>query len=165
MTVLSQPFLEALQHGFWPIWLASIVAAAVSVAVTRRRCIARTLVAILASYAAQTAWEGAGYLNWWQHLVIDVPMFFLITMPPRHYWQSTMGALVFAELVLHCVWGVSDASEMARIHWLGCSLLGYAKCAILLLWSGGARVEAILDRAARAASLLVLAPASRQLSG
>lgn len=163
--MLDQALLEALRDGFWPLYWIAMFAGAFAFARGRQWCIGRTVIALLFASLAQTIWEGEGYLTWWQHLVIDVPVFVLITMPPRHYWQAVLAAMVFAQLVLHIVWGASgDGAGMARWHWLGCILLGYAKCVVLLLWSGGGRVQRIFDSISGWASGLVLAKASEKLS-
>jgi hypothetical protein len=157
--VLDQSFLEAVQRLFWVLFPLSAGAAAISVAITRRRCIARTLLALVATSAAMLAIKTmqAQPLNWWQHFALSGAAFWVITMPPRHYWQSTMGALVFAQLVLHACWAV--APDLAREHWLGVTLIEYAKCLVLIAWSGGKRVELALGRAARLPARLVsLAP-------
>ena len=161
--MLDQSFLEALQAGFWPTYWVAVTLGAMSALLQRKWCIGRTVFALVLASLLQTLWEGTGYLHWWQHLLIDGAAFVLITMPPRHYWQSTLGGLVFAQLVLHCVWGIAgDVAGMARFHWLGCVLLGYAKCLVLTLWAGGGRVEAVLMRIPRLLSGMVLA-ASRKV--
>lgn len=152
--MLSQAFLEAVQAAFWPVYLLAMVAGALRFAVMRQWCIGRAVFALALGSLAQFAWEGStDYLRWWQHLIIDVPVFVLITMPPRHYWQSTLGALVFAQLFLHCIWAVSP--ELGREHWLAVALIGFVKCAVILLWSGGARVELALSGVSQLASRMV----------
>ena len=156
--MLEQAFLEGLQTAFWPLYVTAVAAAFVAFALRKQWCIGRTVLALVFASLAQTAVESATgtYLAWHWHLMIDVPVFVLITMPPRHYWQAAMGGLIFAQIVLHAVWGM--APDLAREHWLAVTLIGFVKCAVLLLWSGGARVETILGRAAGLASRLV--PAS-----
>lgn len=163
--MLDQSLLEALQQGFWPVWAFAMSAGVISALISRRWCIGRSVFALILASVLQSLWEGSGYLLWWQHLAIDTVAFVLITMPPRHYWQSTLGGLVFAQLVLHCVWGIAgDVAGMARFHWLGCILIGYAKCLVLTLWAGGDRVEGALVRVSRFASDLVLGSARKELS-
>lgn len=126
----------------------------------------RAVVAMLGVSLGQWLLEPAnGYLLWHQHLMLSLPAFILVTMPPRHYWQSALGALFFAQILLHCAWGVGEGvPDMARWHWFGCIVLGYMKCGVLLLWSGGGRVESIFNRAARAFTGLVLGKASGQFA-
>lgn len=163
--MLDQAFLEALRAGFWPVYVVAMMIGVVSALVQKRWCIGRSVFALIAASIAQVLWEGSGFLLWWQHLVIDVTAFVLITMPPRHYWQSVLGGLVFAQLVLHCIWGAAgDVAGMARFHWLGCILLGYVKCLVLALWSGGWRVEAILGRIAGLASRVVLRAPEKEMA-
>lgn len=145
--MLEQHFLEALRMAFWPLYIIAIGAASFSAAIRSRWCLGRTMLALLMASLAQSFWEGGAYLEWWQQLVIDVPVFVIVTMPPRHYWQSTMGGLIFAQIVLHATWAM--APDFARAHWLGCILIGFAKCIVLLLWSGGSRVETVLGRVPR----------------
>jgi Na+-transporting NADH:ubiquinone oxidoreductase subunit NqrB len=156
--VLEQAFLEGLQTAFWPLYVTAVGASGLAFALRRQWCLGRTVAALVFASLAQTAVEGltGSYLLWWQHMMIDVPVFIMVTMPPRHYWQATMGGLVFAQLFMHAVWGM--APDLARAHWLAVTLIGFAKCGVLLAWSGGARVETLLGRAARFASRLV--PAS-----
>jgi hypothetical protein len=96
---------------------------------------------------AQFLWEAGGFLQPWQHMAIDISIFICVTMPPRHYWQSAIAGLVMAQIWLHAIWWLSP--DLARTHWLGGTILEFAKCAVLLLWSGGARVETVLHSAAR----------------
>lgn len=156
--MLEQAFLEGLQTSFWPTYVTAVTAAFIAFVLKRQWCIGRTVLALILASLAQTVFEAqtGSYLLWWQHMLIDVPVFMLVTMPPRHYWQATMGGLVFAQLVLHAVWGM--APELAREHWLAVTLIGFAKCGVLLLWAGGARVETLLGRASSALARLV--PAS-----
>lgn len=162
--MLDQAFLEALQRVFWALYLASMAAGAVSIIVTRRLCLGRAVLALAAASLAQ-GWienmQGVP-LSWLQHMAIDVPVLVLITLPPRHYWQSTLGALVFAQLVLHACWAM--APDLARWHWLGVTMLGLAKCVVLLGWSGGSRVESLLGRVARLPARLVLAARKGELA-
>jgi hypothetical protein len=153
--MLDQAFLEALRHLFWGLYLTAIAAGAVSVIVTHRMCLARAVFALAAASLAQGWLEAAQGvpLSWLQHMMIDVPVLVLITLPPRHYWQSTMGAIVFAQIVLHACWAM--APDLARWHWLGGTMLGLAKCLVLLGWSGGRRVEILLGRVARLTARLV----------
>lgn len=153
--MLEQAFLEGIQNAFWPVYVTAITAAGLAFVLRRQWCIGRTVIALVMASLAQTAMESltGTFLAWYWHMMIDVPVFVLITMPPRHYWQAAMGGLVFAQLVLHAVWGM--APDLAREHWLAVTLIGFAKCGVLLLWSGGARVETLLGRAASFASSLV----------
>ena len=161
----DQSVLEALRDIFWPVYLAALVAGAVGFSVTRRWCLGRAVIAMALGSLAMAVWVHytGGSLSWWQHMVIDVPVFAMLTMPPRHYWQATLAAMVLAQIVLHAVWGM--APDLARIHWLGSILLGFAKCAILLLWSGGSSVENLLGHVARWAFDLVHPPARGELAG
>lgn len=163
--MLDQAFLEALRAGFWPVYVVAMMIGVTSALVQKRWCIGRSVFALIAASVAQVLWEGTGFLLWWQHFAIDFAAFVLITMPPRHYWQSVLGGLVFAQLVLHCIWGAAgDVADMARLHWLGSILLGYVKCLVLALWSGGWRVEMVLGRLARSATRLVLRPSQGELA-
>ena len=157
--MLSLPFLEALRMGFWPVYVIAILSGLISSIINPRMCVIKTTLAFLLASAAQWAWEGTGVLMWWQHMVIDVPVFLFITMPPRHYWQSVIGALVLAQLLAHALWYAGgDYPDAGRMHWFVCIVLGYAKCFVLVLWSGGARVEIALGRAARSLTRLVYHP-------
>jgi hypothetical protein len=161
--MLDQAFLEAVQAAFWPIYLLAVGAGALRFILYRQWCIGRAVLALVLGSLFQGAWEsGGGYLQWWQHMLIDVPIFILITMPPRHYWQSVLGALVFAQIFLHALWYV--VPEMGRAHWLGCISLGFLKCGVLLLWSGGARVEHLLARISGALARLVPASVAGKLA-
>lgn len=158
--MLEQSFLEALRGVYWPFYMVALAIAGSAFIRGGPLPLGRALLGMMFASVAQATWEGFGApLTWWQHIAIDLPLFALITMPPRHYWQAAMGALVFAQLILHCVWAIQP--DLARLHWLGCILLGFAKCAVLILWSGGARVQATLDRVSRAASRMVLAASYR----
>ena len=150
--MLEQATLEALQSAFWPTYLVAMAAGVISFAATRRWCLGRTLIALALGSATQTLWEGSGFLLAWQ----AIPIFILVTMPPRHYWQSTMAGLILAQIALHAIWWLSPA--LAVEHWVGCVLLGFAKCAVLLLWSGGERVESLLGRFAGFITNLVRIP-------
>ena len=141
-TMIDQALLEALRDTFWPVYLFAVAAGLVGFVHSKRWCLGRVVIALVLGTIAQSLWEGNGYLLPWQHLAIDVPLLFLITMPPRHYWQSTMAGLILAQIFLHVIWWL--APSLAREHWLGCILLGYLKCAVLVMWSGGARVETAL---------------------
>ena len=158
--------MEAMRDTYWPLALLAIGAGTFSALITERRSLLRCILALVIGNAAQFGWEAAmppgGYLLWWQHMVIDLGIFVVVTTPPRHYWQSTMGALLFAQIVLHGVWGL--VPELAAEHWLGCTLIGFAQFALLLLWSGGARVERVLSRIARSADRMVLASSGRKLA-
>ena len=162
--MLDQAFLEAVRHLFWGLYLTAIAAGAVSVIVTHRMCLARAVFALAAASLAQgwlEATQGVP-LSWLQHMMIDVPVLVLITLPPRHYWQSTLGAIVLAQLLLHSFWAMEAID--ARWHWLGCTMLGLAKCMVLLGWSGGRRVEILLGRVARLCARLVLAARKGELA-
>jgi hypothetical protein len=161
--MLHQSVLEALRSGFWPLYVASMCLAVVAAYRRQAWCIARVVAAMLLASITQTLWEGAGFLQPWQHIAIDVPVFVMVTMPPRHYWQAAIAGLVFAQIVLHCVWWLAiDHTEMARVHWFGCIVLDYAKCVVLALWSGGWRVRAVFDTIAGGAARLVLGAAARE---
>lgn len=152
--------LEALRDLFWPVYLLALSAGALSFVLTRRFCLGRTVLALALASLAQSTWAGDSYLQPWQHLAIDLPVFVAVTMPPRHYWQTAMGGLVLAQLVLHGCWWL--APDLAQWHWLGCILIGFVKCAVLLLWSGGARVESVLGWLSRPVVRVVPAPPARQ---
>jgi hypothetical protein len=156
--MLEQAFLEGLQFAFWPLYVISVTAAAFAFVLRGQMCLARTVLALVIASIAQTVLETSTgtHLEWWQHVMIDLPVFILVTMPPRHYWQAAMGGLLFAQMVMHAVWGV--APDLAREHWLVVTLIGFVKCFVVLLWAGGARVETLLGSAASFASRLV--PAS-----
>ncbi len=146
---LDQAWLEGLRSALWLLFPVAVALAAISAAVTRRRCIARVLAALVLAAAAMAVIEAAqaAPLSWWQQFGIDFVAFTVITLPPRHYWQSTMGALVFAQLVMHALlWAQPD---LARWHWLVVTAIEFAKCAVLIAWAGGKRVEIALGRAAR----------------
>jgi hypothetical protein len=160
--VLDQDFLEALRSAYWPLYVTAITAGLFRFAYSNRWCIGRTTFALLFGSLVQTVWAGSGFLAWWQHLAIDAAIFFVVTMPPRHYWQSTMGALLLAQIAMHCIWAL--APDLARVHWFVCITLGFAKCAVLLLWSGGPRVEHYLSRTAGVVTRVVLAPAHGKLA-
>ena len=160
--MLDQAFLETLRDAYWPLWAMAISAGLLRFGMSRRWCIGRTTLALLIGSAVATAWSGEGFLLWWQHFVIDLVVFAAITLPPRHYWQSAMGGLLLTQLLLHMIWGA--APELARVHWLGCIMLGFAKCGVLLLWSGGPRVELALARIGGAFNRLVLDTSSGRLA-
>lgn len=153
----DQAALEALQSAFWAVWWLAVIAGAVVALDRRRWCLGRAVLAMMFTAFAQGAWELAlgpdGYLNWWQHLVISLVAFVIVTMPPRRYWQSVLGGLIFAQIVLHCLWWA--APDLAQWHWLGCVLFGFAKCAVLLLWTGGGLVESVYRRLAGGVAGLV----------
>jgi hypothetical protein len=165
--MLSQAFLEALKAGFWPLYVATI---ALATFMTWRRgawCMGRTITALVLASITQSVWEaGTGhFLLPWQHLAIDVPVLALVTTPPRHHWQVAMAALIFVQIFLHCIWWIGfDLTEMARVHWFGCIVMGYGKCIVLAFWTGGARVQAAFDTAAHALARMVLAPFGRKLT-
>jgi hypothetical protein len=162
--MLEQAFLEGLQAAFWPLYVTCVTASALAFVIRRQWCIGRTVFALVLASLAQTAVESAtgAFLPWWGHLIIDGLVLFVITMPPRHYWQATMGGLVFAQIALHIIWfaanifgDMATTPVLAREHWLAVTLIGFAKCAVLLAWAGGKRVEAVLAGAARFATRLV----------
>lgn len=161
---LDQAMLEAVQQAFWLLYLPSLAAAGISAMLTRRWCIARAFFALAGASLAQTLLESwmAAPLGWPQHLAIDFAVFVLITLPPRHYWQSTLGALVLVQLILHSCLAVEGIDP--RLHWLGVTLVGIAKAVVLLAWSGGARVEIVLGRAARLPARLVPAALAGKLA-
>jgi hypothetical protein len=156
--MLEQAFLESLQSAFWPLYVISVTAGAAAFVLRGQWCMGRAVFALVFASLGQTVWEGlqGSYLLWWQHLLLDAPVFILITMPPRHYWQAALGALIFTQLALHAMWAM--APDLGREHWLAVTLIGYVKCAVLLFWSGGARVETLLGRAASLVTRMV--PAS-----
>lgn len=153
--MLDQAALEGLQAAFWPLYVIAVTAGVVAFALRRQWCMARTLGVLVFVSLGQTVWEGmqGSHLLWWQHMALDVPAFWLITLPPRRYWQAVIGGLVAAQIAIHAIWGM--APDLAREHWLAVTLIGFVKCFVLLLWSGGVRVENHLGRAARLASRLV----------
>lgn len=157
--MLDQAFLEALRDGYWPLYLVAVCAGVLRFVVDRQWCMGRAVFALATASIGQYLWEGDGYLLWWQHLALNLWVFLLITTPPRHYWQSTLGALVLCQMVLNAIWFA--VPDLAREHWFANVLLGYAQCFVLLLWSGGARVERVLARGAGALARLVR-PASRR---
>ena len=139
--------LEAIQEAFWPLYSLAISAALVRALVDRHMLIARTALALVAGSVAMNLWEGDGYLLAWQHLAINVPILIAITAPPRSYWQSIMGALVVSQIAMNVVW--LQVPSLGREHWLAVIMVGYLKCAVLLLWSGGGRVERAFVRLSR----------------
>lgn len=154
----EQSLLEGVQWAFRLLFPLAVLAGTASAIVTRRRCLTRALCAVGLAVAAQhgiEAWQAAP-LTWWQHLGIDFSAFVIVTLPPRHYWQATLGALIFAQLVLHACWAM--APDLARYHWLGVTLIEIAKCGVLIGWAGGKRVERLLGRAAGAVARLVPDP-------
>lgn len=163
--MLEQSALEALRDGYWYLYPATMLIG--SIAFVRGSCLllGRSLLALAMGsllMAMVVGMNGGQTLTWWQQIAIDVPVLITITAPPRHYWQAALGALVLAQIVLHAAWGVNP--DLAREHWLGNILFGYGKCLIVLLWSGGKRVQTVLDSAARLADRLVLAARSRKLA-
>ena len=162
--MLDQAMLEALRDAFWPVYLLSVSLAAFVAWKRSAWCMGRAVFAMLLVSVGQWAWEPVdGYLQWYQHLALSLPAFVLVTMPPRHYWQSALGALFFAQIVLHCIWGFGEAVEgMARWHWFGCITLGFAKCGVLMMWTGGGRVESLVARSFGRIVSRVLGKASGQ---
>ena len=159
---MDQATREAVRAAFWALFALALIAALISIAATRRRCIARATLAMVLALASAFAIETAqgGPLVWWQQLGVDFAAFVLITLPPRHYWQTAMGALVFAQLWLH---GFLALEALApRDHWLFMTLIEMTKCLILIGWAGGKRVETVLGRAARIPARLVLAAPDRE---
>lgn len=163
--MLDPAMQEVLRAGFWPLYLAAIGAGAISAIVFKRWCIARTTAALaLGSLAMQAiVWTNGGVaLEWWQHFVIDLAVFWLITLPPRHYWQAAIGAMVFAQLAFRALWAM--APELGSLMWDASMVLGYGKCLVLLLWAGGPRVENLLGRASGALARLVPASVKGELA-
>ena len=172
--------LELLRNVYWYVYpavmLAGLVAFVRGSRVRSQRAmtehmrdstlaLGRTLLALcLGSVVMAQVVEinGGTSLTWMQHMAIDVPILAVVTMPPRHYWQSVIGGLICTQIILHGVWAL--VPDNAQEHWLANILVGYAKCLVILLWSGGARVEAALDSAARLADRLVLAARARKLA-
>jgi hypothetical protein len=156
MTMLDAASAEALRAGFWPLYILALTAGTWSAVVSGRGCIARTVFALaLGSAAMQTIvlFNGGVALEWWQHFVIDGAVFWMVTLPPRHYWQAVIASLIFAQLVFRALWAM--VPDLGPVMWEASLIAGYGKCLVLLLWSGGARVETLLGRAARFATRLV----------
>lgn len=153
-----------LRDAFWPVYLVTVACGALAALHRGNWCLGRATFALVAASLAQSLCEDltGEALVWWMHIAIDVPAFALIVMPPRNRWQSVMGGFLFAQIFLHCVWALEPT--FARTHWLCAILIGFAKCATLLLWSGGPRVELLLSLPARAAVRLVLSAAARKLA-
>lgn len=163
--MLDAATADALVRWFWPIYSVALTAGICSAIVNRRHCIARTVLALGAGSLAVQAIllvNGGVSLEWWQHFTIDLAVFWLVTLPPRHYWQATIGGLVFAQLAFRAVWAM--APDLGPLMWDASMLVGYGKCLVLFLWAGGPRVELILSRAAGLATRLVLAPPKGELA-
>lgn len=168
----DQATLEALRDLFAVVYPAAIVIACLKALHMGREGFAlwRTVLALLAGTVAQIALEaGGGVLNWGQHLAIDLGVLFVITLPPRLYWQAFMGGIVFAQILMHAIWGLSDAfgpvPDMARIHWVLCIILGFGKCLLLVFWAGGDLGKAVVDRLSRLRAERRLAKGQRQHAG
>jgi hypothetical protein len=120
---------------------------------------ARTVIALAIGSAAMQAivtFNGGVALEWWQHFAIDFAVGWIVILPPQNYWQAIIGSLIFAQLVFRALWAM--APDLGPVMWEASLIAGYGKCLVLLFWSGGARVETLLGRAARLVTRLV--PAS-----
>lgn len=144
----DQATLEALRDAFWGFYLLtlSLVAARVLWTWARgrawwdlARCAAALALASLAQWAIERELGPGGYLLGHHHLAINALVFVAVVSPPLRYWQAVLGALVLVAMVTNGLWIFNP--EFGRWHWLANILIGFAKCATLLLWAGGPRLE------------------------
>lgn len=155
--MFSEIFVLAARETFWPLYLAALAIGLAASVKGKNATLARAVAAL--ALGSLTQWvidEGTTPLAWWQHMVIDVPIFAAVTVPPRSYWQSGLAALVGAQIVLHALWAIQPA--LAWVHYALCLYLGFGKVAVLLLWSGGRYVQTAYDWVSRGVANVVLAP-------
>lgn len=158
--MLSYSFIIAAREVFWAFYPAVLLTGLMFSIRGRNATLARVTIALALGSFAQSMVEGDAVLAWWQHMVIDFPIFIAVTVPPRSYWQTVMAGLLFAQLFLHTVWAL--APDFVWFHYALSLYIGFAKALTLLFWSGGRYVQIALDAISVRTSRVVLAASYRK---
>lgn len=98
----------------------------------------RTALVLLANWTANTAFVIASgiYDPWWFLIVTDALSARLILHRPAGRQQSVIGWFYMTQIIVHCVYGVSNPAVAAQPYWL--LLTGLAFCQLVVLGGWGA---------------------------
>jgi hypothetical protein len=149
--------LQSIQIVFWFAYIAAC-AIGIGVGLSRSRPgLFKCTSLLIAGSVAMTIYESFfPFAQWWVLLAIDIPIFGLVTAPPRYRVQAWLAGLILIQIVLHVIWGITDGIAGAgRLHWLGNIAVGFAKCAVLIFWAGGENAENAVSGFSRALARLV----------
>jgi hypothetical protein len=152
--------LQAIQSVYWPVYVC-VCALAIGVGLSRNRPgLFKCTALLIAGSVAMSLYElWHPYSPWWAMLAIDIPIFGLVTAPPRYRVQAYLAGIIFTQILMHVLWGfTADIHGSGPLHWFGNILAGFGKCAVLLFWTGGERVEMAVGAFGRAVAGLVQRP-------
>ena len=138
LPALDQAMLEAMQAGYTPALVVSCALATWLGFGGKRPDLLRASLGIMAVALLRTLWEGAeGVLTPFQHLMLDVPLFIILTLPPRTIGQCVIGALAFGQVAVDVFWVLEIFPSFARWHWFLSTAMGLVSFAALIIWSIG----------------------------
>jgi hypothetical protein len=149
--------LQTIQSVYWPVYVCACALAVIVGLGGNRPGLLKCTTLLIAGSVAMSLYElWHPFTPWWGMLAIDIPIFGLVTAPPRYRVQAYLAGIIFTQILMHVLWGfTADIAGAGPLHWFGNTMAGFGKCAVLLLWSGGERVEMAFSAFGRAVADLV----------
>jgi len=143
--------LKAMGAGYVPLMVAACLLAALMAyrdwrrgygrfsALWPRLALLRAATTIASAHMVQHVLALRGItLTPLENLVIDLPAFILVTMPPRCWQQAAIAAAFGVMVFMDVLWACVDPMPfVGQVHYIVSTGAGYIAFGVLIIWSTG----------------------------